>query len=162
MFEGRISCCYNWSILKNHLFFSWNLSASFCFTFIWLFVFHCSFNTNYFEWSGTCKCCSWVSVQLHFPCNVNEDVFFRRGVVDVLIWIGIIGLKRQNWFLLFLFFSSRKWIIIAINVWWEIWGNIFKFSHSECFQCIFCDRREHWHLLGETDSNLPGLFCRGW
>lgn len=162
MFEGRISCCYNWSILKGHLFIFLEISLQVFVLHSSGHLFHCNFNTNYFEWSDTCKCCSWVSVQLHFPCNVNKDAFFRRGVVDIFIWIGIIGLERQNWFLLFLFFSSRKWIVIAIDVWWEIWGNIFKFSHSECFQCISCPRREHWLLLGETDSSIPGLFCRGW
>lgn len=61
-------------------------------------------------------------MQLHFPCNVNEDTFFRRGVIDTFIGIGVIGLQRQSClkvdidFCVDFFFSSRKWIIIAIDV----------------------------------------------
>lgn len=45
-------------------------------------------------------------------CNVNEDVFFRREVIDIFIWICLIGLEKQNYlevytdFCVVLFFFS--------------------------------------------------------
>lgn len=95
-------------------------------------LFHCNFNTNYFEWSDTC---SWVSVQLHFPCNVNEETFFRRGVIDSFIGIDVIDLEKQNcwhWFLCWFFFSLFQKVDHCCN--WCLMGNMRQYFQIQPFR----------------------------
>lgn len=73
-----------------------------------------------------------------FPCSVNEDMFFRREVVDIFIWICLIGLERQNYlkvytdFCVVLFFFLFQKVDHYCN--WCLMGNMRQYFQIQLFR----------------------------